>query len=152
MISIAAKAADIHQPLLALPDGYQTILGREFYGGHELSTGQWQRLALARAFLRDAPFIVLDEPTAALDPRAEHQVFERMRELAHHSTVLLISHRVSSMRAADRIYVLSRGQVVESGDHEQLMRLKGLYADLYTLQAASFESGLGRGQTLFGSE
>lgn len=145
-ISGAARAAGIHPLLSDLPEGYHTILGREFYGGQELSVGQWQRLALARAFLRDAPFIILDEPTAALDPRAEHQVFERMRELAAGRTVLLISHRVSSMRAVDRVYVLGHGRIVETGSHEQLIADRGLYADLYTLQATSFEQGLVPGQ------
>jgi ATP-binding cassette subfamily B protein len=95
-------------------------------------------VALARAFFRDAPFIILDEPTAALDARAEHELFEGIRTLCQGRSVLLISHRFSSVRTADRIYVLDGGKVVEFGSHEQLMALGGLYADLFTLQAAAY--------------
>jgi ATP-binding cassette subfamily B protein len=100
--------------------------------------GQWQRIALARAFFRGAPVVILDEPTAALDPRAEKELFERVRTLLAGRTVLLISHRFSSVRSADRIYVLDGGQVVESGDHDTLMALGGVYADLFILQAAAY--------------
>jgi ATP-binding cassette subfamily B protein len=95
-------------------------------------------MALARAFFREAPFIVLDEPTAALDPRAERELFERIRGLLAGRTVLLISHRFSSVRSADRIYVLDHGEIVESGDHAALMELGGTYAELFTLQAAAY--------------
>ncbi|TME37190.1 MAG: ATP-binding cassette domain-containing protein, partial [Chloroflexi bacterium] len=105
-----------------------------------LSIGQWQRMALARAFLRDAPLVILDEPTAALDARAEHELFDSMRTLFAGRTVLLISHRFSSVRSADRIYVLHKGELVEQGTHEQLMQLNGQYADLFTLQAAAYQS------------
>jgi ATP-binding cassette subfamily B protein len=125
-------------PLVKLPQGYDTVLGPEFHGGKELSLGQWQRVALARAFYRDAPFIILDEPTAALDARAEHDLFEGIRTLCQGRSVLLISHRFSSVGSADRIYVLEGGPVVVSGSHEQLMALGGLYADLFTLQAAAY--------------
>jgi len=124
--------------LAGLPKGYETMLGPEFEGGTELSVGQWQRVALARAFFRDAPFIILDEPTAALDARAEHELFESIRTLCRGRSVLLISHRFSSVRSADRIYVLHGGQVVESGSHDQLMGLGGRYADLFTLQASAY--------------
>ena len=97
------------------------MLGREFDGGYDLSIGQWQRVALARAFFRDAPFVILDEPTAALDARAESQLFDRMRELLEGRSVVLISHRFSSVRNADRIYVLHDGRVVEHGPHDELM-------------------------------
>jgi len=103
-----------------------------------LSIGQWQRMALARAFFRDAPFVILDEPTAALDPRAEHDLFERIRALLEDRTVLLISHRFSSVRSADRIYVLDQGKVVENGSHEELVASNGLYADLFALQAKAY--------------
>ena len=106
--------------------------------GKELSVGQWQRVALARAFFRDAPFIILDEPTAALDARAEHELFESIRTLCRGRSVLLISHRFSSVRSADRIYVLDGGRVVESGSHDELMALGGRYADLFTLQASAY--------------
>jgi ATP-binding cassette subfamily B protein len=95
-------------------------------------------VALARAFFRDAPFIVLDEPTAALDPRSEAALFASIRELFENRSTLLISHRFSSVRSADRIYVLAQGKVVESGNHDELMQLGGLYAELFTLQAAAY--------------
>lgn len=125
-----------------LPAGLDTRLGPQYYGGTELSVGQWQRMALARAFFRDCPFIVLDEPTAALDPRAEHELFDNIRSLAAGRTVLLISHRFSSVRSADRIYVLGDGRIVETGTHEKLMRRAGTYAELFTLQASAYVSPL----------
>ena len=115
------------------------MLGRQFDGGHDLSIGQWQRIALARAYFRGAPFVILDEPTAALDPRAEHELFERIRAVAAGRTVLLISHRFSSVRSADRIFVLRQGRLVEQGSHDQLMADPALYAELFRLQAAAFE-------------
>ncbi len=132
-----------------LPSGYATMLGPEFMGldpddpdatgrGTDLSVGQWQRVALARAFYREAPFVILDEPTAALDPRAEQELFERIRSLLTGRTVLFISHRFSSVRSADRIYVLDDGAVVEAGSHDELMTVDGLYAELFTLQAAAY--------------
>ena len=134
----AAARADAHEFISKLPEGYETMLGREFSGGFDLSIGQWQRVALARAFFRDAPFVILDEPTASLDARAESNLFERMRELLHGRSVVLISHRFSSVRSADRIYVLHDGRVVEEGSHEDLMARDGLYAELFTLQARAY--------------
>jgi ATP-binding cassette, subfamily B, bacterial len=119
----------------------ETILGPEFEGGLDLSVGQWQRVALGRAFFRHAPFVILDEPTAALDPRAEHDLFERIRALLAGRTVLLISHRFSSVRNADRIYVLQSGRVTEAGTHTELMGQKGHYAELFQLQAAAYLAG-----------
>jgi ATP-binding cassette subfamily B protein len=115
------------------------MLGPEFEGGSDLSVGQWQRVALARAFFRDAPFVILDEPTAALDPRAEHELFERIRTLLAGRTVLLISHRFSSVRSADRIYVLDHGRVIEHGTHQALVDHRGRYAELFSLQAGAYQ-------------
>jgi ATP-binding cassette subfamily B protein len=140
-IIAASKRAGAHEILSRLEQGYDTRLGRQFEGGRELSIGQWQRVALARAFFRDAPFLVLDEPTAALDPRAEHELFESVRHLMRGKTVLLISHRFSSVRSADRIFVLDAGRIVEQGTHDELVARGGLYAELFSLQAASYLDG-----------
>jgi ATP-binding cassette subfamily B protein len=134
----AAARADADDFLSRLPEGYETMLGREFSGGYDLSIGQWQRVALARAFFRDAPFVILDEPTAALDARAESRLFERLHELLRGRSVLLISHRFSSVRSADRIYVLEGGKVVEQGTHQELMDEGGRYSELFTLQARAY--------------
>ena len=140
-IRSAARQADADVFLSALPDGYETVLGPEFVGGSDLSVGQWQRVALARAFFRQAQFVILDEPTAALDPRAEHDLFERIRALLANRTVLLISHRFSSVRNADRIYVLQDGRVTEAGTHDELLELDAHYAELFQLQAAAYLAG-----------
>jgi ATP-binding cassette subfamily B protein len=137
--AIASGAAEV---AAALPQGYDTLLGRIFQDGAELSVGQWQRIALARAFFRNADLIILDEPTASLDPRAEHALFDSMRRLFAGRTVLLISHRFSSVRSADRIYVLDKGRVVESGTHEQLRCAGGHYAELYSLHAETEDTGV----------
>ncbi|HZN20405.1 MAG TPA: ABC transporter ATP-binding protein [Micromonosporaceae bacterium] len=134
----AAKHAGADQFLAALPAGYDTILSAEYEGGKDLSVGQWQRVALARAFFRDAPFIILDEPTAALDARAEHDLFEAIRSLCHGRSVLLVSHRFSSVRSADHIYVLDAGRIIEHGTHDELMTSAGRYAELFTLQASAY--------------
>jgi ATP-binding cassette subfamily B protein len=149
----AARRADADDFLASLPEGYETMLGREFAGGYDLSVGQWQRIALARAFFRDAPFVILDEPTAALDARAESRLFERLRELLEGRSVVLISHRFSSVRSADRIYVLHEGRVIEQGSHSELMAEDGLYAELFGLQARAYvetpREGDGPGDELF---
>ncbi|MGY1739560.1 MULTISPECIES: ABC transporter ATP-binding protein [unclassified Blastococcus] len=137
-VRAAARQAGADGFLSALPAGYDTPLSKEYVGGTDLSLGQWQRVALARAFVRDAPLVILDEPAAALDARAEHELFERIRRLFAGRTVLVISHRLSTVRTADRIYVLSGGRVVEHGDHTSLMAAHGLYADLFELQARAY--------------
>ena len=137
-IETAARHAGADRYLAALPAGYETILSPEYDGGRDLSVGQWQRVALARAFIRDAPLIILDEPTASLDPRAEHDLFSRIRTLYAGRTVLLISHRYNTVRDADRIYVLHRGRIIEHGSHDQLIAQAGTYAELFTLQAAAY--------------
>jgi ATP-binding cassette subfamily B protein len=134
----AARAAGMHDALAALPGGYETLLGPEHFGGSDLSGGQWQRVALARAFFRDAPVVILDEPTASLDPRAEAALYDSMRELYAGRSVLLISHRFGSVRTADRIYVLRDGRVTEQGSHAELMEADGYYAELFRLQASSY--------------
>ena len=134
----AAAVAGADEVIAGLPHGYRTLLDRRFKDGHELSGGQWQRIAVARGFHRDARLLICDEPTAALDARAEHALFERIRGHADGRTVLLITHRLASVRYADRIYVLDHGKVTEQGDHDQLMALNGLYAELYTLQASAY--------------
>lgn len=121
-----------------LPNGYNQLLGRRFEGGTDLSGGEWQKIALARAYLRDAQVLVLDEPTAALDARSEHEVFERFAELTKGKMALLISHRFSTVKMADRILVLEGGQIAEQGPHDELLQSKGRYAEMFELQAASY--------------
>src|SRR6266496_2135944 len=135
----AAERAGADGDIGGLPEGYETLLGPAFIDGTDLSTGQWQRLALARTFFRDAPLVILDEPTAALDAKAEHELFARIGELFADRSVVLISHRFSTVRSADRIYVLREGRVVESGTHEELVAAEGTYAELFSLQASPYQ-------------
>jgi ATP-binding cassette, subfamily B, bacterial len=134
----AAKIADADSFLSALPAGYQTPLSRRFAGGHELSGGQWQKVAIARAFYRRAPLVIIDEPTASLDARAEYELFSSLHEVLRGRTALIISHRFSTVRTADRIYVLDHGRVAEHGSHDELMALGGQYAELFNLQASAY--------------
>ncbi|HEU0076976.1 MAG TPA: ABC transporter ATP-binding protein, partial [Longimicrobiaceae bacterium] len=122
----------------ALPERYRTMLGRRFEGGVDLSGGQWQKVALGRAYMRDAQLLILDEPTAALDARAEYEVFRRFADLTEGKMAVLISHRFSTVRMADRIVVLEHGRVLEEGTHETLLALDGRYAELFGLQAAGY--------------
>lgn len=140
----AARAAGAEPAIESLPEGFDTILSRMFSGGRDLSGGQWQRIALARSFYRDAPLVILDEPSAALDPRAEHELFSTLRSTLRGRTALFISHRFSTVRGADRIYVLHRGHVVESGSHDQLMTSDGRYAELFRLQHDAYVAGESR--------
>jgi len=121
-----------------LPAGYRQMLGRRFDEGIDLSGGEWQKIALARAYMRDAQVLILDEPTAALDARAEYEVFRRFSELMAGRTGVLISHRFSTVRMADRIVVLRGGEVVETGTHEELVSAGGLYAELFGMQAVGY--------------
>jgi ATP-binding cassette subfamily B protein len=141
--AVKSGAADF---LLGLPDGYETILSKAYKGGRDLSLGQWQRVALARAFYRDAPFVILDEPSASLDPRAEHELFSRIRYLLRDRTVLFISHRFSTVRSADRIFVMADGQIIERGAHDELIATKGLYAELFGMQAEAYQEKLYEGK------
>ncbi|MES2894128.1 MAG: ABC transporter ATP-binding protein [Bacteroidota bacterium] len=121
-----------------LPNSYDQVLGRKFSGGVELSGGEWQKIALARAYMRDAQLMVLDEPTAALDARSEYEVFQRFSELTKDKTAMLISHRFSTVRMANRILVLEKGQILEIGSHEELLEKGGRYAELFQLQAMGY--------------
>ncbi|HEY4819133.1 MAG TPA: ABC transporter ATP-binding protein [Candidatus Acidoferrum sp.] len=134
----AAQKSLAEQVIRKLPKNYEQILGRRFEGGVDLSGGEWQKMALARAYLRDAQLLILDEPTAALDAKSEHEVFQRFAELTHGKMALLISHRFSTVKMADRILVLEAGQIAEQGDHEQLLLRGGRYAEMFELQAASY--------------
>jgi ATP-binding cassette subfamily B protein len=137
-IEEAARRTGADSIIHSLKYGYDTMLGRQFEQGAELSLGQWQKLALARAFVRDSPILVLDEPTAALDPRAEAEEIDQFQHLAEGRIALLISHRLSTVRNADRIIVLMNGAIAESGGHDQLLEQGGLYARLYETQARSY--------------
>ena len=134
----AAEDAGADEVIRRLEKGYQTVLGKWFHGGAELSMGEWQKVALARAFLRDSQFLILDEPTSSLDPKAEAEVFVKFLELIKGKTAILISHRLSTVRAADCIYFLKDGEVIERGTHDQLITLKGEYAKLFEIQAANY--------------
>jgi ATP-binding cassette subfamily B protein len=137
-IELAAHKSLADTVVSKLPASYDQMLGRRFEGGVELSGGEWQKMALARAYLRDAQLLILDEPTAALDARSELEVFERFAELTEGKMALLISHRFSTVRMADRIVVLSGGRLIEEGNHQELMARGGLYASMFEMQAASY--------------
>ena len=134
----ASTASGADSVISALPCGYDTLLDRHFKNGAELSGGQWQRIAAARGFYRSAPLLIMDEPTAALDARAEYALFTSIPKHAEHRSVLLITHRLASVRHADRIYVLHEGRVIEEGTHPDLLALGGLYAELFSLQASQY--------------
>jgi ATP-binding cassette subfamily B protein/ATP-binding cassette subfamily C protein len=136
-IHAAARAAGAHEMIIALPSGYDTLLDRKFHGGQDLSGGQWQRLVAARGLYRGGALLICDEPSAALDARAEHALFRQLRRRPDRA-VVLITHRLANVRHADRIYVLSQGSVVEEGDHDQLIAAGGEYAQLFSLQAAGY--------------
>jgi ATP-binding cassette subfamily B protein len=137
-IIASARKSGAHAIVESLPDGYQTMLGRWFHGGHELSVGQWQKIALARAFMRDAEILVLDEPTASLDAETEYEIFRHFQELTIGKMAILISHRFSTVRMADRIVVIQEGRIAEIGSHQDLLRQEGIYAHLFSMQAEGY--------------
>ncbi|MDH3246113.1 MAG: ABC transporter ATP-binding protein/permease, partial [Saprospiraceae bacterium] len=137
-IEFAANQSLADQVIDKLPKRYQQVLGKRFAEGKELSGGEWQKIALARAYMKDSKLLILDEPTATLDARAEYEAFQRFAELTVGKTAVLISHRFSTVRMADRILVLKNGEVLELGSHEELLQLNGLYAELFQLQAAGY--------------
>ena len=136
-VKAAAESAGADAIIEALPEGYDTTLGR-WFGGEQLSIGQWQRMALARAFMRKSQVLILDEPTASIDAEGEHQIFERFHELKKDATAVLITHRFSTVKMADRIIVLDAGRIVEDGTHAELMAQKGLFARMWNLQAETY--------------
>lgn len=138
-IENAANMSMAHEMVAQLPNKFLQVLGKRFKDGTELSGGQWQKIALARAYMRDAQLIVLDEPTSALDARAEHEVFKRFTSLIEGKMAVLISHRFSTVRMADRILFLEHGRLIEYGTHQQLLEIQGKYAELFNLQAQGYQ-------------
>ncbi len=135
----SASASGIHDLIKNLPNGYSTVIGTLFDDSRELSWGEWQKIALARALFRDAPVLILDEPSSALDADTEYEIFSRFRETVRGRTSILISHRFTNVSLADRIIVLSKGTIAETGTHEELMSIKGMYYTMYTKQSSRFE-------------
>jgi ATP-binding cassette, subfamily B, bacterial len=138
LVEMAARKSGADTIIDQLANSYDAMLGRWFEKGVELSGGQWQKIALARAFMRNAPILILDEPTSALDAQAEYDIFTRFRSLTESKTTIFISHRFSTVRLADRIFVLEYGVISESGSHDELMMLNGRYAELFNLQASAY--------------
>ncbi|MDD2754216.1 MAG: ATP-binding cassette domain-containing protein [Methanothrix sp.] len=134
----AAECSGAHEFISGLEKRYETVLGKWFEDGTELSVGEWQKVALARAFLRDSQIIVLDEPTSSLDPRAEDEVIRKFRRLAEGRMAIIISHRLSTVILADCIYFMKDGRITESGTHQKLMDLGGAYARLFEIQARHY--------------
>ncbi len=139
LIKTASVQSMAHPMIQNLPDKYEQMLGRRFNNGIDLSGGEWQKIALARAYMKDAQLLILDEPTAALDARAEYEVFQRFAELTKGKSAVLISHRFSTVRMADRILVLEKGELTEIGSHEELLEQEGRYAELFRLQAMGYQ-------------
>ncbi len=138
-VRAAAMQSGAHEVIDALPKGYETILGKWFEEGEELSIGEWQTVALARAYLRNAQILILDEPTSSMDAGAEYEVFRKFTELSRDKTTILISHRLSTVRMADRIFVMEKGRIVESGTHDELVEQGGRYRELFETQARNYK-------------
>ena len=128
----AAEAADIAETMEKLPEGYNTLLGNLFTGGEELSIGQWQKIAIARAFYRNAPLLLMDEPSSALDAHAELDIIEKLKKLSENKTAVIVSHRLTTVQWADLIYVFDQGKIIESGTHQELISKNGKYQSLFT--------------------
>jgi ATP-binding cassette subfamily B protein len=139
LITDAAKQSLADALVQKLPGKYEQALGKRFNKGIELSGGEWQKIALARAYMKEAQLLILDEPTSALDARAEYEVFQRFAELTKGKTAVLISHRFSTVRMADRILVLDKGEVSDIGSHDELLNRNGRYAELFNLQAKGYQ-------------
>jgi ATP-binding cassette subfamily B protein len=137
-IKSAAAAAGVDKLIDDLPDGYDTVIGNLFDDSRELSWGEWQKIALARALFRDAPVLILDEPSSALDAETEYEIFSRFRDIVKGRTAILISHRFTNVSLADRIIVLDKGAVAETGTHEELMKSGGIYFKMFTRQSSMF--------------
>jgi len=137
-VILSAQKSGASEFINYLPQQYDTMLGRIFDGGVELSLGEWQKIALARAFMRDAQILILDEPTASLDAKTEYEIFKQFQELTEGKITILISHRFSTVRMADRILVIEKGKIIEHGNHKELMKLGGKYASLFNMQAESY--------------
>jgi ATP-binding cassette subfamily B protein len=138
LIQDSSRQSLAHSMIERLPNKYDQMLGRRFNNGIDLSGGEWQKIALARAYMKEAQLLILDEPTAALDARAEYEVFQRFAELTKGKSAVLISHRFSTVRMADRIIVLEKGTLIEIGTHEELLQNEGRYAELFSLQAMGY--------------
>ena len=134
LIIKAARQSGADKVINGLPKGYENILGKQFEDGEELSEGQWQRIALARVFYSDAQIIVLDEPTNSIDPLAEYEFFQRLKNLSKEKIIILISHRLSNIKIADRIYVMNKGEIIEQGSHKELVRLDNKYSEMFKNQ------------------
>jgi len=139
LLKEAIKKSGADEFVKDLPSKYDQTVGKMFKEGVDLSGGQWQKLALARTFFKNAPILILDEPTSAIDAKAEYEIFQRVQELQKDKTVIIISHRFSTVRNADRILVLDGGRIIEEGNHEILMKKKGLYAELFNIQAQGYK-------------
>lgn len=138
LVEMAAHKSGANEIIARLDAGYETMLGHWFEKGVDLSGGEWQKVALARAFMRNALILILYEPTSALDAQAEHDIFQRFRQLTANRTVIFISHRFSTVRLADYIFIIDQGELIEQGSHQELLNLGGTYAELFYLQAQAY--------------
>jgi ATP-binding cassette subfamily B protein len=134
----AAEIAGAREFIDKLPRGFDQVLGKEFEDGAELSVGQWQKLAIARAFYEGAPLLILDEPTSAIDAEAEYAIFNNLRKIYSDKTLVLVSHRFSTVRNADKIFIVEDGEIIERGTHEELMAAGGKYARMFGIQARGY--------------